>query len=115
LGRDEARRQGQGDPIKMTEEKGLKVYQAGEARTVAVGPWLVLTNKDSLWRQVARNLQEECGNTLSGNEDFQAARKTIAGKPTVWSYLNISVLRSVGIGKELFAPKNDNPPGEFLV
>lgn len=114
LARAEATRQGKDDPIHSAEYQGQTIYRAGDARWTAVGSRWVLANKEGLLKQTIDRLKGAAGDSLADEYNFQTARKTIAGKPTAWAYVNFSVLRTVGVGKELFAPKSDNPVAELL-
>lgn len=113
LARDAAANQGGGDPIKSVEYRGVKAYQAGEARFAIIGSWLVATNKDELGKQMFDNYLDG-GASLAADAQFQAARKNISGKPTAWGYLSLAPLRNAGVAKELYKEKSDNPALEVL-
>ncbi len=113
--RREARNRGGDDPVKSGEYRGLSAYRIGAGRFVTLGPWLVLTNKDTLGQQIADYYLDGGRETFAGDEQYQAARATISGQPTAWAFVNLVALRGVGVGKELFQEKNDNPGAEVLL
>jgi len=115
LARNEAQRQGNEDPLKSTEYRGITAYSAGNARFATLGSLLVLVNNDSLGKAILDNYLDDNKNSLANNDKFKAARKLISGNPTAWGYLDIAAIREAGLVKGLYKNKTDNVLVELLV
>lgn len=114
LVRDDAKGKSQPEPVKSAEYRGIKAFSVGEAKFAVVGPWLLVTNKDALGKQLLDNYLDGDA-TLAKSKQFQAARANISGQPAVWAYANLAPLRDAGIGKELYKDKSENPAAEVLL
>ncbi|MCH7989186.1 MAG: hypothetical protein IID46_08550 [Planctomycetes bacterium] len=115
LARDEAQRQGNEDPIKTVEYRGITAYSAADAKFATVGPWLVLVNNDELGKAVLDNYLDGNENSLASDDQFQASRKLIEGEPTVWAYFNVAAFRAANADSPLYKKKTDNVLIELLI
>ncbi|MAG94671.1 MAG: hypothetical protein CMJ48_13130 [Planctomycetaceae bacterium] len=114
LARDEAKRQGNPDPIKTGEYRGITAYSLGEAKFATFGSWLVYVSDDELGKLVVDSYLDGSESSLADNERFQQARKLQNGKSTLWAYLDIGALRDGGAVEGLTQEKVDNPGAELL-
>lgn len=113
--RDDAERKGNPVPFEERDYRGQKVYKAEKALVGTFGRWLIVTNKPELGRAVADNLLDGGQDTLAGKEGFQAARKSVAGKPAAWAYVDVKTLREAGVAKAIYKDKSDNFGAELLI
>jgi hypothetical protein len=114
LVRAEATRQGQPDPIKQEERRGVAVYQIGDVCFAAFGRWLVVANKPILVSMVLEN-QFTDGDTLADDKQFQTVLAAREADPAAWLYVDLRVLRLTGALKKALDKKSDNPAAELLV
>ncbi|MCH7687187.1 MAG: hypothetical protein IH899_10980 [Planctomycetes bacterium] len=115
LVRDDAQRKGNQDPIKTVEYRGITAYSVDKAKFATLGPWLVLVNNDKLGKAVLDNYLDGNANSLASNDQFQASRKLIKGKPTVWAYFNVAAFRAANANSPLYKKKTDNVLIELLI
>ncbi|MCA9270123.1 MAG: hypothetical protein KDA41_16690, partial [Planctomycetales bacterium] len=102
------------DEIRSGQYRGVKVYRVDRARFAVADRWLVICNNDELGKRIV-DLHLDGGDaTLARNEQFRAARKSIADAPVVWAYVNVAALRDAGAAKDAFRGKSDNPVAELL-
>ncbi len=113
--RDDAERKGKAAPFEERDYRGQQVYKADKALVGTIGRWLFVTNKPELGRAVADNLLDGGQDVLAGKEAFQAARKSIAGKPAAWAYVDVKTLREAGVAKAIYKDKSDNFGVELLI
>lgn len=114
LTRDDAKNKSQPDPIKSVEYRGLTAYSYGEAKFATAGPWLIVTNKDDLGKQMLDNYLDG-GASLAADKQFQAARAAMVGQPAAWAYAGLAPVRDAGLAKDLYKDKSDNPVIELLL
>ncbi len=114
LARDEAKRQGNPDPVKSGEYRGITAYNLGQAKLTTFGPWLLLVNNSELGKVVLDAHLDGSKSSLAENERFQQARKLREGDPTLWAYLNIAALRDAGAIGGIDREKANNPGIELL-
>ncbi|HEX5105468.1 MAG TPA: hypothetical protein VFV87_16735, partial [Pirellulaceae bacterium] len=106
--------QGQPDPIKEEEHRGVKIYKVGEAYSVVLGRWLISSNKQVLISMLLENHFTD-GETLAEDQQFRDVLKSRTGQPSAWLYVDLRVLRLTGALKQaLNNKKSDNPPAEIL-
>jgi hypothetical protein len=113
LVRAEAQRQGQGDPIKTDDHRDIPLYQIGEGRLAVAGPWIIASNKPLLLRLTLNNFLAKDA-SLSDDEQF---KKAIAARPkeaAAWGYVDLRLLRDLGILKRALSQKSDNPAIELI-
>ena len=115
LVRADAKRKGEPDPIETDSYRDTPAHRAKELRLAVAGPWLVLTNKEDLGKQVIDNYLDGPKVPLSENQQFSEAKSRTAGDPTAWSYIDLSVVRLAPQAKKLADGKADNPAAEILV
>ena len=105
--------QGQPDPIKQEEHRGVPIYQIGEAYSAVLGRWLISSNKQVLISMVLENHFAD-GDTLAEDKQFQDVTKARAKESTAWMYVDLRVIRLSGAFKQALNKKSDNPPAEIL-
>jgi len=117
MARDDAKKKKKPDPVEEHEYRGLKAYKIDDGVMARVGPWLMLSNKGELAKQVAdRYLDDSAKGSLAENAQFKTASATIdQEKPTVWLFADTKTLRDAGAAKKLFQEKSDNPLAELLL
>lgn len=117
LVRDDAKRNGRSDPIKMVDYRGVSAFRIEQSRFATIGSWLMVTNKDDLAKTLIDGYLDGQPAPLSAEPDFanayHNARQTQA--PAGWAYFRVKALRDAGIAKELFAGKTENIVAELLV
>jgi hypothetical protein len=111
--REIAAAQGQPDPIKHEEHRGIPIYRVGEAYSAVLGRWLISANKQVLISMVLENNFAD-GDTLAEDKQFQDVSKTRAKQSTAWLYVDLRVIRLTGALKQALNKKSDNPPAEIL-
>ena len=74
----------------------------------------MLTNKGELAKSIADRFLDG-GKSLADDQDFQSARKSIQGTPTLWGYANAELIRDNKAAKQLLREKHDNPAAELLL
>jgi hypothetical protein len=114
LGRADARSKGN-DPLPEDEYREITIYGKQDSRFAIEGPWLVMTNKDDLGKKILDTLLDGSRTSIKDNEKFAAARKSITGEPTIWSWVDIGTVRDAGLAKQLDKNQTDNPLAELLV
>jgi hypothetical protein len=113
LVRAEAQRQGQEDPIKTDDHRGIPLYQIGEARLAVAGPWVFVSNKPLLLRLTLNNhLAKDA--SLSDDEQFKTAMAAKPQNAAAWGYVDLRLLREFGVLKKALSQKSDNPAIELL-
>ena len=115
LARADAKQKGQNDPIETSSYRDIPAHRAQELRLAIVGPWLVLTNKDDLGKHVLDNYLDKPRVPLSGNQQFSQAKSKVTGEPSLWSYVDLSIVRLAPNAKDLAQGKAENPGAEILV
>ncbi|MCH8045714.1 MAG: hypothetical protein IID44_18540 [Planctomycetes bacterium] len=114
LVRQDAKTKKKPDPIEDKTYRGIPAYKMNDLLLATAGRWLMVTNNAKLGREVLDRYLGDDSKPLADNSRFQTARKTIAGDPTLWAYLNVAAIRDAGIAAELFSGKTDNPAIELL-
>ena len=114
LGRADARSKGN-EPLPEDEYRDVTIYGQKNARFAIVGPWLVMSNKGDLGKKVVDTLLDGSRTSIKDNENFAAARKSINGEPTVWSWVDLGTIRDAGFAKALEKNQTENPLAELLV
>ncbi len=115
LTRDEADRQGQPDPIRQVDYRGITAYRAGEARFAVTGSWLLVTNKDELGKSMLDAVLDGRQESLAAKSEFQQARRGIQDTPSAWVYADVAAFRSAGMAEQLYRERTANPTAEILV
>lgn len=105
--------QGQPDPIKEEEHRGVKIYKIGDAYSAVLGRWLISSNKQVLISMVLENHFAD-GETLAEDKQFQDVLKARGQQPAAWLYVDLRVIRLTGALKKALNKKSDNPPAEVL-
>ena len=105
--------QGQPDPIKQEEHRGVPIYKVGEAYSAVLGRWLISSNKQVLISMVLENHFAD-GETLAEDSQFQTVLKARGQQPSAWLYVDLRVIRLTGALKQALHKKSDNPPAEIL-
>jgi hypothetical protein len=105
--------QGQPDPVKQDEHRGVTIYQVGDAYSATLGRWLISSNKKILISMVLENHFAD-GETLAEDAQFQTVLKARDKQPSAWLYVDLRVLRLTGALKQALGKKSDNPPAEIL-
>lgn len=114
LGRADAKSKGN-EPLPEETYRDITVYGKGDGRFAIIGPWLVMSNKDDLGKKVLDTLLDGSRTSINNNEKFVAARKSITGEPTIWSWGDIGTVRDAGFAKALDKNQTENPLAELLV
>lgn len=114
LGRADARSKGN-EPLPENEYRGITVYGKNDARFAIAGPWLVMSNKDDLGKNILDNLLDGSRPSMANNERFAAARQSIDGEPTIWGWVDLGTVRDAGLAKGLDKNQTENPIAELLV
>jgi len=106
---------GEADPVEQREYKGFNAYRIDKGYHAAIGPWLLISNQADLARSVADAFLGGDAPTLDGDAEFRAARSAKPNGVSGWAYLKTRTLRDLGIGREAFVNRSDNPGAELLV
>lgn len=114
LARQQAADNGEGDPIATEEYREITSYRANQVYVATLGPWLIVTNKARVGQMVIDNALDGGLQTLARERQFQEAVKHRHGEPTIWAYLDLTILRVSGIAKSALNKKSDNPALELL-
>ncbi|PHS03441.1 MAG: hypothetical protein COA78_17830 [Blastopirellula sp.] len=115
LARNEAQRKGNPDPIKTTDYRGITTYSVGEAKFATLDSLLIVVNNDELGKTILDNYLDDSAGSLADNEQFQNARKTMTGKPTLWAYLDVATVRAANPEADFYNQKNNNVALELLI
>jgi hypothetical protein len=115
LARKDAADKGKEDPIKSEDYHGVTAYKLNDVYYATLGPWLILTNKARVGQMIIDNALDEGRQSLGNERQFQEAVKQKVGTPTVWAYVDLTILRVSGVAKNLLNKKSDNPAGELLI
>ena len=102
------------DPFKARKYRDLPVFQLGEGVFAQMDSWLMVTNKGELAKSIADRFLDG-GKSLADDQNFQSARKSIQGTPTLWGYANAELIRDNKAAKQLLREKHDNPAAELLL
>lgn len=114
LGRADARSKGN-EPLPQEEYRDITIYGKKDARFSITGPWLVMTNKDDLGKKILDTLIDGTRTSITDNEKFTAAHKSINGEPAIWSWVDLGTIRDAGLAKGLEKNQTENPIAELLV
>jgi hypothetical protein len=98
-----------------TTYQAVTCYAVDELHYAAVGPWLIATNKNRLLQMAIDNALEDDRPSLAGERQFVEARKLKQGEPTVWAYVDLTILRVTGLARNVLDKKSDNPAVELLI
>lgn len=113
LARAAASANGQPDPVKQEELRGVTVYQIGEAHIAVLGKWLLASNKQPLVFMIIENHLSD-NETLADDAQFQQVLKDRGSAPDAWAYVDLRVLRLTGILRNALNKKSDNPGIELI-
>lgn len=111
---DDAARKGNPAPLEEHTYRDHKFYKSDKGIAGVFGEWLIATNKAELGRSVVDRLLDG-GDGLATTERFITAKKSVAGSPIAWAYVDVQTLRDAGAAKDLFKEKSDNPAAELLL
>lgn len=114
LGRQDAKSKGK-EQLPEEEYRGITIYGKNDGRFAIVGSWLVAVNKGELGKKMIDTLLDGSDSSLNENEKFKAARASIDGDPTLWTWVDLGTLRDAGLAKGLEKNQTDNPAAELLV
>lgn len=106
--------QGQPDPIKKGEYRGLTAYEINNVKISALDSWLLITNKDELGKRIIDQHLDGGSDTLASQESFVAAAATKPATFTAWSYTDITTIRDAGAMKDLYSGRTENILAEML-
>src|SRR5262245_17353568 len=112
--RADAAAKGKADPVREDEQRGVKVQQIDQVHLAVLGRWLLATNKRLLAFMVIENYLGSGGESLAGNTHFQTVLTSRSGRPAVWAYADLRVLRQLGVLSAAAKKKSDNPLVELL-
>lgn len=115
LTRDDAKSKGNPDPLPSQLYREVEVYKAGQGGFGVVDNWLVVVNKGDLGKAILDRMLDGEGPALSGNKDFQAARKDAPKGKSAWAYTDLNAIRAAGVAKALFTGKTDNIGAELIL
>ena len=116
LARADATNKGRPDPVKSVDYRGITAYQAGEARFATFDSWLVVTNKPQLGKAILDIHLGDDKPTLAAKENFQLASGQRDAALTLWSYLDLEMVRAAGDdnARKLLEGRAENPLAELL-
>ena len=107
--------EGQPDPIKKGEYRGLTAYEVNKVKLIALDSWLLITNKDELGKRIVDQHLDGGSETLSKHEKFVAAAATKPESVAAWSFTDIASIRDAGALKDLYSGRTDNIVAEMLL
>lgn len=118
LAREDAQAKGNPDPVEVKEYRGLTAHKAGDSIFGTMGPWLLISNKQDLAKEVA-DVFLDGGKSLADFGEFKEARASVAKgteKPTAWAYVRMEPIRLMNAGKAPFDKdaRGDDPGVELL-
>lgn len=98
-----------------TEYRDIKAYRFGKVWASVNDEWLLVTNRGELGKAVLDRLLDgnETASLLSSDAYQTARRQQQPG--TAWGFVDLDSLRKLGVGKEAFDGKSDNPGVEILI
>ena len=105
---------GQPDPVKKGEYRGLTAYAIDKAKIAALGSWLLITNKDELGKRIIDQYLDGGDRTLSSSENFQRAIASRTDSLSAWSFTDVAAIRVSGTAQALYSGRTDNPLAEIL-
>lgn len=114
LARAAAAEAGQADPVREEVYRGLPFYRVGDGLFAVLGRHYLVTNKTPLLQMVLENHLGE-GQQLLKDQQFQAVLKQRPADPSAWLYVDLRVLRLLGVLRSQLQKKSDNPLGELLL
>lgn len=114
LSRAAAKEKGEADPVKESDHRGIKTHQLGELRLAVHQGWIIAANKQLTHAFALNNLLDDKPQSLSGESQFQTAYAKRPKAAAAWTYLDLRLIRSTGVLKNLTNKKSDNPAGELL-
>ena len=103
------------DQIKQGEYRGVKAYEAGEAKFAIVDDWLVVTNKSDLGTSILDRLIDGEGACLTDKEHFWEASNLKGRSSTAWAFVDVAALRDAGVAKDVFEGQSPNPGVELIL
>ncbi|MDH3584912.1 MAG: hypothetical protein OER86_11935, partial [Phycisphaerae bacterium] len=115
LARQDAVSKGRGDPVRVSEYRGVSAYRVGPVHFANLDRGLIITNQGELGKTVIDNHLGQGTMTLAGDEGFQRAAANRSGKRAAWSFLRLDRLRQLGVGPKLQADRSDNPAAELIL
>ncbi len=104
----------QPDPIKRGEYRGLTAYSIDKVKIAALDSWLLVTNKDELGKRIVDQYLDGGKQTLAQRENFQQALAKREESASAWSFTDVRALRELGVAKELYSGRSENPLAELL-
>ena len=114
LASQDAKNKSNPDPVKVSDYRGIKVYEVDKNKFAVVAGWLVGTNKDELGKQILDRVLDKPQDSLAGDPQFAKAHQTAPASTTAWGYVNTAALRDAGFAKKLFGGQSENPLAELL-
>ncbi|MBI1372379.1 MAG: hypothetical protein GC159_06410 [Phycisphaera sp.] len=115
VARQTAAEHGNDNAVERRDYKGIVAYKINKGVHAAVGPWLVISNQGDLARAVADAYLGGQAPSLDDETEFRAARSGRRDGAAGWAYLKMRTLREMGVGREAFANRLNNPGVEFLL
>jgi hypothetical protein len=113
LGRSDARLKGN-EPLPEHDYREITIYGKKDGSFAIVGPWLVISNKDELGRNVLDTLIDGSRTSIKDNDNFAAAQNSINGEPTIWNWVNLGTIRHAGYAEGIENNQTANPIVELL-
>lgn len=107
--------QGQPDPIKKGEYRGLNAYEINNVKITALDSWLLITNKNELGKRIIDQHLDGGSDTLANQPNYTAAVATKPQSFNVWSFTDIATIRDAGAMKDLYSGRTDNIVAEMLL
>jgi hypothetical protein len=115
ISRAESKAKGrENDLVALDELRGIAIYKIGNVELAAIGKWLLVTNKRLLLAMVLENYLGS-GTSLNDDQQFQAVLKVRGPDPSAWLYVDLRMLRTLGVLRAALGKKSDNPAAELLV
>ena len=113
LGRSDARLKGN-EPLPEHDYREITIYGKKDGSFAIVDPWLVISNKDELGRNVLDTLIDGSRTSIKDNDNFAAAQNSINGEPTIWNWVNLGTIRHAGYAEGIENNQTANPIVELL-
>lgn len=114
--RKHAQAMGQGDPVQVSDYRGITGHFMGNQAGVAVfGPWLLVTNSRPLGQSVFDRYLEGDRPSLADDAEYQSAREKASKNLAGWGYVKIKLLRDIGLLLGVLPAKSNNVAAELLL
>lgn len=115
IARHEASEKGKPDPIEEIDYRGISAYKVGKGIMAHHENWILLSNNKETAKWTADAMLDGSDETLSKNDRYLKAKKSVPANQSAWVYFDIESLRNGGVAKALYKEKVDNPVVEMVV